>query len=193
MSRNSRPKYRSSKAYYTDGTELRRTSNGEPFIGFYHFYKGAPWTGPEHNSDSKLLADIAIGKDAFVFRNIADGFKKDLLPIELATIFPTEEEYEEGFVLRYFIRKRNTGEIVECSEKSYKYYSKTDSVEKQNFEAIQMEWKISGPLHDVKDEDGTITKYGVEDTNLRTVNSLGRNFREFLVNLPLAFKAKITS
>ena len=74
---------------------------------------------------------------------------------------PTESDYSNGFIRRYFIQKTNdpNGHIFEVSHEIY------DELNYITFwKTIDLKWRIKGPL-----------EYGVEDMGVRASNNAAIN------------------
>ena len=69
---------------------------------------------------------------------------------------PTGEDYDTGYVVRYFLQKKGSRVIFEVSKDGF-------SFEDPNYHKCELKWKISGPLNDLNGISGII------DTNQRTV------------------------
>jgi hypothetical protein len=119
---------------------------------------------------------------------------------------PIENDFITGTFKRYFIKRRNYTslfDIFEIDEEQFKLWRKVKTgIDETLYNAIEIDWKLTGPLHDIVDND-TIVTYGVSDTNERTIRSnsvmfIGldkyiTDFKEFTVYSPLCpveFKQK---
>lgn len=83
---------------------------------------------------------------------------------------PTEEDYQEGFITRYFAKqKRKPRKIVEINEKQFKSHDKIQKGLSQDlYEIFSLRWKISGSRNDIYKKGIPVTN-GVEDTNKRNL------------------------
>lgn len=95
---------------------------------------------------------------------------------------PTRRDYNRGFFERFFVRRRNTSEITEVSESEYQRFE--DST---NFVRFSLKWKISGPRHDVFNDEGYPIETGVEDTNLRIIENTDQRGIQDKLNDPLEY------
>jgi hypothetical protein len=119
---------------------------------------------------------------------------------------PIENDFITGTFKRYFIKRRNytsLSDIFEIDAEQFKLWRKVKTgIDETLYNAIEIDWKLTGPLHDIVDND-TIVTYGVSDTNERTIRSnsvmfIGldkyiTDFKEFTVYSPLCpqeFKQK---
>lgn len=88
-------------------------------------------------------------------------------------IIPTEDDYKNGYYIRYFLKKRNEMLIQEVDNTIYN----ADGVKFDNtlYEKFELIWKLNGPLHD-KLKNNSIIEYGIIDTNKRTVNAINKKY-----------------
>lgn len=90
---------------------------------------------------------------------------------ESFTPTPTEEDYREGFIRRYFAQqKRKPHKITEIDQTQFNSYDKIQKGLSQDlYEVFSLRWKITGPRNDIYKNDIPV-KNGVEDTNLKNLN-----------------------
>ena len=187
---NIRSKHKSTLVLYTDGTEYRLTSTGIPYIGLYHNYKNGMFSGVSHDKNSVKLFNIEVGPESVTFKRLNTKFKKPLQPIKQYKPQPTDSDYAATYIIRYFIKNTHDGIIIEVDVDTYSNYSKIDTLVKNIYRPIEIEWKISGPEKDVV-VDSYIVETGIIDTNNRTLDKL--DMPEIKAILPLMDLAKITS
>ena len=78
---------------------------------------------------------------------------------------PTDDDYQDTFIKRYFISKRNdTNIIIEVSQKEYTRI--LNGKLKGFYKGISLDWKISGPKEDRINTNG-LEELGVVNTNYR--------------------------
>ena len=196
------------------GPTLLSTSGGEfihhrtkaEYIGFYHYALGFPFAGTI-TSPAFLLYDIRFGDvydsnpdeiltggvKAKTYRELNPQFGQHLDDPPPFKTTPTEKEYLQTRMTRYFIKNLHTGKITEAHKSTYKVYKLKNITLKNLYEAIKVEWKLSGPLEDVVDADGTILAPGIIQTNKRTMARHKQKFPEFGLVIPFDDLAKITS
>jgi len=97
-----------------------------------------------------MYKDIAKNIDFFKIE-----YPKTIVPI------PTSQDYQNGFIRRYFIQKTNdpNGHIFEVSHEVY------DSLNSVTFwKAIDLKWRLTGPL-----------QYSIDDMGVRASNNAAIN------------------
>jgi hypothetical protein len=94
---------------------------------------------------------------------------------------PNTEDYENGFIRRYFIRQSNdvNGHIFEISNESYTLY-----LENPFWITEQVKWRISGPLEPVYKNNGEIDDTGVKNSNVSALNMASKNLKNIRLYLP---------
>lgn len=90
------------------------------------------------------------------YLSLKRGLKTTQNPITTAEASPNERDYQAGYILRYFVRKRNdtTGIIYEVDKSNYDSYKYMD-----NYLTCTLRWKISGG-----------NKFEIEQLNQRSIN-----------------------
>jgi hypothetical protein len=78
---------------------------------------------------------------------------------------PSETDYKNGYVVRYFIQKINTKEIFETSADSYET---TNGI---LFNKIQFNWIIAGSQHNII-QNSVVIRRGVYETNRQTIKDV---------------------
>ena len=89
---------------------------------------------------------------------------------------PMLSDYNRGIIERYFAIKVNDKSIIELDKRQYDLLilKSKYGIDFNLYKPISLKWKISGQKNDVY-KGKTIIKYGVEDTNRRTVESLAKD------------------
>jgi len=98
---------------------------------------------------------------------------------------PTNEDYNAGFIRRYFVRRSNdvAGHIFEISEESYSAYVNNES---PYWIAETIKWRISGPIEKTFKPDGNVADIGVKSSNkaaLGIASAKLPNIRLYIPNL----------
>lgn len=101
---------------------------------------------------------------------------KAIQPIYLT---PTPEDYEQGYIMRYFAKPRNVnGSVVECSQEVYTSLKSFDSPYNYAvYHSISLYWQLVGPSHDRVDPKTGILTRGVYDSNQRLVVNASKTFK----------------
>lgn len=183
---------------FTKGGELM-TEDNEEYIGFYHVYDSgeifseSDWDEEKSKKllliDNKLvkIKDISIKK---VLKNLeytkGINVSKFIHPVEY-NLIPTQEDYDNGYIIRYFIGKVNDVNypLMEVDKEVFESIGDEKGIDNLLFKGVKLEWSLTGPLNDEYDSDGNIKKSGVYDTNLRLINHYNKeipNLNKYLTN-----------
>ena len=100
---------------------------------------------------------------------------KTIVPI------PTESDYNNGFIRRYFIQKTNdsNGHIFEISEETY-----SDLKSITFWKVIDLKWRILGPLEVIYSNNGHIDDMGVRASNSAAINLASSTLKNIGLYLP---------
>jgi len=181
---------------YTKGGEF--IINGKEYIGaYYKTYSGKVYSGknPINGSSQELLPLInnsslfqgnaqskgGILVDTYTKKYIDNPNVTDLNLYIKPTQFypkPTDNDYQKGYIMRYFAKKRNDiGYVIEINKETYLSLTKQDKVyDYVTYQAIDVFWQITGPLRDDR-KDKKYKIAGIIDTNRRLVESKDKAFR----------------
>jgi hypothetical protein len=96
---------------------------------------------------------------------------------------PTSDDYNLGFIMRYFIQKANdsNAHVFEIDLKTYELYK-----ENPHWKVIEVKWRIKGPLNTTYKNDGEIDDKGVKNSNQAAINRASfflKNVGLYLPNL----------
>ena len=132
--------------------------NGKDYVGpVFTTYKGEVYAGSEPSLNKGQLVSIAdsglIEKTKVVVKRI-----------------PTEEEYQQGHMIRYFAQDIRTGKIVEILPETYKSREKD-----RNTLCRSTVWYLTGIL---EDELWPGTSRGVKREGCRTQNTKAMSLME---------------
>tara|TARA_B100000085_G_scaffold282764_1_gene311969 strand:+ start:776 stop:1348 length:573 start_codon:yes stop_codon:yes gene_type:complete len=150
---------------YTSGGQWM-SEDGAEWVGQYHIYTntGEVFTEPEYvkGKSVKLVPYANLGEEnerrTFQYNKIKqiDDYEPTITLPDPYFPQPTGEDYDTGYVVRYFLQKKGSRVIFEVSKDGF-------SFEDPNYHKCELKWKISGPLNDLNGISGII------DTNQRTV------------------------
>jgi len=117
-----------------------------------------------------MYKDIAKNIDFFKIE-----YPKTIVPT------PTSQDYENGFIRRYFIRHANdiNGHIFEISPDVYSEY-----LENPFWKVEQIKWRISGPIEATYKNTGEIDDMGVKNSNIAALGIAGTNLKNIKLYLP---------
>ena len=155
------------KGLYTSGGEWM-FEDGTEYTGQYHRYSNTK----EVFTESYFIKDVS--KKLIPFYDLNVDFQKNTFDYNVLTenikdytpeltipdpyfLQPSQEDYDNGFVKRYFYKRKGSLTINEIDEKGF------GDLDSPYYQKIELKWKISGPLNDTTEETGII------DTNRRTI------------------------
>jgi hypothetical protein len=174
----------------TAGSEWMFTDNVE-YIGQYHTYTtGEVFSEPVFvNTKSRILIPYVdlkklnqqtnVGFDLaknFEYDNIKTlDVKKSITPNPSA-IFPADSDIKRGWMDRYFAQKVNDDSFLELSAKDFGKVGTATGLDSILWQKFKIRWKITGPIVDIKNSDGSIKEAGIENTNRRTTLIASDNY-----------------
>jgi hypothetical protein len=117
-----------------------------------------------------------------MYKDIAKNIQNFTLQIPKTVIpIPTEFDYDNGFIRRYFIQKTNdsNGFVFEVSEEIH------DELRDNPFwKLADLKWRITGPKETVYNQKGELSDIGVEITNKQIINLTSKTIRNISLYLP---------
>ena len=172
------------KGLYTSGCEWM-FEDGTEYTGQYHRYSNTK----EVFTESYFIKDVS--KKLIPFYDLNVGFQNNIFDYNVLTeniedytpeltipdpyfLQPNQEDYDNGFVKRYFYKRKGSTTINEIDKTGF------SDLDSPYYQKIELKWKISGPLNDTTEETGII------DTNLRTILLYKNEFtglERYLTNL----------
>jgi len=119
-----------------------------------------------------MYNDVAKTPDLFVIK-----YPQTIVPS------PKENDYQIGFIRRYFVRKANEpeGHIFEVDSAVYVEYTKNPF-----WMGDTIKWRISGPLTPIFNSKGELEDKGVTDSNkagIASASTILKNIKLYLPNL----------
>ena len=69
---------------------------------------------------------------------------KKTIPFESETVLPTPEDYNRGFMFRYFLKNFTTGKIIEVKKVNY-----TKLIKKKYYKGDVLKWILTKPAKDI--------------------------------------------
>jgi len=170
-------------------------SKGKEYVGYFNITSEGPYTDKRFTVNSKPLFNIryANTKSSQIYIDLSKGtgYVSDLEfddPIS-TSVTPTDEDMTRGYFIRYFIQQRNDkfARIKEIDKKQFDQLADlSGGLNSTFYKSVALRWKISGPKNDIL-KNGIISKPGIEDTNLRTVNIKART----LIGLDTVLKVRL--
>lgn len=124
-----------------------------------------------------MYKDIAKNIEAFVVIS-----PKTIVPV------PTNNDYELGFIRRYFVKKINdeNGFIYEVSEEKFNEY-----IHNPFWQGDSIKWRIRGPIEKTYKSNGELDDMGVLNSNKAAISrtkSKLKNIELYLPNLLQFYK-----
>jgi len=195
------PKSLTNNNLFTNGGEFA-DSTGKPYSGPYHqLFNGQVYSGNSPLDPTKqLLTIIPKNELSNQIPNTPNNLEYSRLNPKNQELFeygknptafipqPKGEDYKRGQIERYFAKKRNEtpSRILEINQSTYNDIA-TQSGEYNYalWQVVKIFWKITGPLRDTRNPNGTIVA-GIVDTNERLVNFTNKEFKgikQYLSNL----------
>jgi len=117
-----------------------------------------------------------------MYKDIVKNIENFTLQIPKTVIpIPTEFDYDNGFIRRYFIQKTNdsNGFVFEVSEEVH------DELRDNPFwKVADLKWRITGPKETVYNQKGELSDIGVEITNKQIINLTSKTIRNISLYLP---------
>lgn len=194
------PKNRITTDLYTKGNEF--TINGKSYIGsYYKTFNGKVYSGknPIEGSSKELtpilktnlqsdFPDVkskgGVLLDSNTKKYITNPNISILQPFSTPILFypkPSDQDYQRGYIMRYFAKKRNEiGFVIEIDKQTYNSLLKEDSdYDYITYQAIDLFWQLTGPLKDDR-KNKQYKIAGIIDTNKRLVEEKDKTFRGLL-------------
>jgi hypothetical protein len=194
------------RVYYTNGGEYYYTSNLTNYVGYYRKdVNGRAYAGKELTVNSpQLISSFNVIESPSPNINLGSGLSTAYLSISRKTktqlvesfnpipnsLPPTQQEYDQTFFVRYFLEYLLSSKPVIVEVNKGTYFTYVNSNLSKYFNNVELLWKISGPLYDVKEND-ILMKGGVIDSNLRSINQAQKTMpgiRDYLTDLTLYYK-----
>ena len=117
-----------------------------------------------------------------MYKDVAKNIENFTLQIPKTVIpIPTEFDYDNGFIRRYFIQKTNdsNGFVFEVSLEVH------DELRDNPFwKVADLKWRISGPKETVYNKMGELSDVGVEMTNKQIINLTSKKIKNIGLYLP---------
>jgi hypothetical protein len=158
------PKFKYKGDLTTPGREFRLLDSGEDYVGLYfETYNGKYYTENEPRTSSRELQKYNTFVRDFTpndrFESIPfppivedyDVIKQDVHTFRLKSTYPvrtyypkvSESDYEKRFLMRYYVRDKNTGTIQEVSSEVYEnLQGKTTKYYYPKYDILKLRWSL---------------------------------------------------
>ena len=142
---------------YTSGKEWMFLNTNEEYIGLYHKYpNGSVYSEASFNDFSQELESYAPAIETEfggVYYNLTQARFNNYIEPKYYQLIPTNADYENARVTRYFVQKRNDlSQIIEVDSESYNNVNNKNKtgIDAGRYRKIAINWSISGPRADVQ-------------------------------------------
>ena len=177
------------RGQYTSGGEWM-FEDGTEYVGQYHSYLNTKEVFTESyfikDVSKKLIKYFNLSEQLQrntiqynVLKDVVEDYERNLVLPDPYFLQPTQEDYDNGFVERFFYKSKGSNTINEENKDGF------SELESPYYQKLKLKWKISGPLNDTPEEKGII------DTNQRTILLYAGQFEgldRYLTNLQQAAK-----
>ena len=138
------------------------------YVGPYYIKNGAAYVGDIPRAGDKKLQKIIRNQNIFTYNKLNERFAKKFTGVVSSPPIITEADEETGFFMRYFTKQLSSGAIQEVDKETYKEVDKQKTPHHELYSAIEIEWKISGPIFN-RLYAGAIVEPGIVPTNNKTL------------------------
>jgi hypothetical protein len=173
--------------YYTPGGEYYYSTTRSNYEGYYHKdLNGRAYTGKEHTNESIHLIPFLFSRPNNIDVNGSNGISNQYdglnssvsinvsVPIPQSdSLPPNEQDYTQSFYIRYILQYKLSSNPVFVEVNKVTFFQYFNTSYKQYFSFVEVPWKISGPLYDVK-ENNVLVEGGIIDSNLRSIDMANR-------------------
>ena len=178
---------------YVNGGQFAIKSTQVPYTGYYHKDNDNNyWSGKTHTNESVLLEllNSVDNIDWNKWTNISGGYTQlnpKVLPPTVITpdfIQPTDNDYINGFFLRFILKPVISSQIndfIEVNESKYNTLIQNKDLQVL-YKSTNLVWKLTGPLYDGYENNIRVIS-GIIDTNKRSIAEA----EKFIPNLSLYF------
>lgn len=117
-----------------------------------------------------------------MYKDVARNIENFTLQIPKTIIpIPSEFDYDNGFLRRYFIQKTNdsNGFVFEISLELYDEY-----IDNPFWTVVDLKWRITGPKETIYNKMGELSDVGVQITNQQIIKLASNKIRNIGLYLP---------
>lgn len=164
------PKNKIKTGLYASDKEFVFKDTTDFYVGpYYKLYNGKVFTGQDQNSlNSKEIVKFEEKKDTTLIPK----------PVGIAQspLFPTAQDYKNGFFARYFLVKKTQPLFIETDKKTYdKYEQQNPQVPWQLYTSVLLLWQLIGDINQVAQTNKNST---IIAEQRKTVFGLGLYLKE---------------
>lgn len=156
---------------YTFGKEWQ-TPDGTEYIGLYHKYITTDeiYTEPtwDQNKSVELLEYTEIPPEVKLYKNLMNSnvIIGTQTITALTSFKPTQENYSDGYITRYFLKKVNEDLIYEVDDIQY-FDQLRNVIDVHLYDGAAVKWYITGETVDTV--NGSTTTLGVITKNRKAI------------------------
>ena len=138
--------------------------NGTEFKGYYHLYKdGMVMTGFDYDElTSEYLIPYQL-KTTFKYDTLTKTNVRNYVAPQQYYPVPTTEDYEQGYVTRYFLRKVNNVSDIIVEINNIQFNKVGSQIDPSLYQALALPWKLTGNANDVEQTNYKIVRKYNED------------------------------
>jgi len=166
------PKFKYKGDLTTPGNEFRLLDSGEDYVGLYfETHNGKYYTENEPRTSSRELQKYntfvtdSTPNDRFDYTPYPpivedyDVLHQDVHTFKLKSTYPvrnyypkvSESDYEKRFLMRYYVRDKNTGVVQEVSSEVYEQMEgKTTKYYYPKYDILKLRWSLISTLDNSK-------------------------------------------
>jgi len=160
---------------YTYGNEWMFEDTTQ-YIGSYHryttgeIYSGGGW---DSASSRKLIKYQNTNSPGYRYKQLKQSIRTNYNSFNHYIPEIKHNDYVNGYINRYFIKKLNDNVITEISEDAFNEYNGA-SIDPNLYNAVMLKWVISGPIETTKSHG--LSTIGVVEKNKNTLRNTERTF-----------------
>lgn len=141
-----------------------KTQQLNTYVGPYYFKNGSAFAGETPRAGDKKLQRIIRDKNIFVYNKLNTKYAKNFTGVIASPPLISEQDEEKGFFKRYFAKQLSDSIIIETDKNTYKEVKKQKTPHHKLYTALELEWKISGPIFN-RLYRGNVIEVGIIPTN----------------------------
>ena len=162
---------------HTDGGELEFVDTRSPYTGYYiETNNGELYAGIDNIELGFPLQPIGeiMAKNANptinikkfnLFKDDIKDFLQKTIPVPTVKRYPSQEDYERGYYMRYFSKRINNSLYYEIDKNVYNSINRKESIYDHNlYEIGLLRWHITGEVHRLNTEE--LSKVEVKFPNI---------------------------
>jgi|TARA_R110000744_G_scaffold192775_1_gene311913 hypothetical protein len=146
-----------------------KTQKINTYVGPYHLKNNVAYVGAEPRPGAKKLRKIVRNQDVFTYNKLNSKYAKKFTGVVSSPPTITAKNEEAGFFVRYFVKQLSNNIITEVNKQTYKEVNKQKTPHHKLYSALELDWKISGPIFN-RLYRGNIIESGIIPTNNKSLS-----------------------